>query len=92
MIVNNKGQLLAFYLLSGSQRRMEQTAICEALQRIEAALARVEGATRQAVDLRGRHEALIGQHEALATRHVTLKSSVEQSLSRIDGLIGRADK
>ena len=54
---------------------MEQTAICQALERIETALARIETAARQASDLRGRHE--------------KLKASVEQSLIEIDGLIAR---
>ncbi|GGB99398.1 hypothetical protein GCM10011494_17320 [Novosphingobium endophyticum] len=54
---------------------MEQAAICQALERIEAALARIEAAARQTSGLRGRHE--------------KLKASVEQSLIEIDGLIAR---
>lgn len=54
---------------------MEQTAICQVLERIEFALERVEAAARQTSDLRRRHERLRG--------------TVEKSLAEIDGLIAR---
>jgi hypothetical protein len=73
MIVNNLGQLLAFHLFYGSHAVMEQTAICQALERIEAALARVEVSAPLCSGLRGRHE--------------KLKASVEKSLAEIDELI-----
>lgn len=77
MIVNKPGQLLAIYLFYGSHGVMEQTALCQALERIEAALARVEVSAPQCSGLRGRHG--------------KLKASVEKSLAEIDELIARRE-
>lgn len=77
MIVNNLGQFLAFYQFCDSDDVMDQTAICHALERIEAALARVEASAAQCSGLSGRHE--------------RLKASVEKSLAEIDELILRQE-
>jgi len=54
---------------------MEQTTICRALERIEAALGRVEAAAGQTSDLSKRHE--------------RLKGVVRNSLAELDRLIAR---
>lgn len=77
MIVNNAGQLLAFSAFHDSDIVMEQTAICQALKRIESALTRLEAASSKTATLRMRHD--------------KLKAAVEQSLGEIDTLISRQE-
>jgi hypothetical protein len=56
---------------------MDQSAISEALTRIETALRRVDAASRHTVALRGRHE--------------QLKASVRKSLDEIDAVIAQRE-
>jgi hypothetical protein len=57
---------------------MEQTALCQALERIETALARVEAAALHSAGLR--------------TRHEKLKATIEKSLDALDDLIAKQDR